>query len=62
MNKRLQYDVPENWGSDEITKFLNRTRQNQIATVAKYRRAVKWLARIDVAFRRGIESLSYSEQ
>ena len=62
MNKRLQYDVPENWGSDEITKFLNGTRQNQIATFAKYPRAVERFARIDVLFRRGIESLSHSEQ
>jgi hypothetical protein len=45
-----KYDVPPGWGHDELSKFWDAARQNQIATFVRKGPAYSKLARIDQLF------------
>jgi hypothetical protein len=43
-------DVPPGWGRDELTKFLDKVRANQLGTFANKRGAFERIAAIDQVF------------
>jgi hypothetical protein len=45
-----RYDVPPGWGRDELSKFLDAARQNQLATFVRKKPAYGRLAAIDELF------------
>ena len=45
-----KYDVPPGWGHDELSKFWDAARRNQIATFVRKGAAYSKLARIDALF------------
>jgi hypothetical protein len=50
MTEPTKEAVPPGWGQDELTKFLDNVRANQLATFANMRDAFDRLAEIDRAF------------
>ena len=57
----MQLPAPENWGRDEITKFLDNARANELATYANLPQEVERLVGIDQAYRKCVEALNNSK-
>jgi hypothetical protein len=51
-------EAPRGWGADEITRFIDNTRQNSFATYANLRAEYAKLAEVDVVFRKLVEHLT----
>ncbi|MEE8216023.1 MAG: hypothetical protein V3S77_04605, partial [Acidiferrobacterales bacterium] len=54
-------DPPDNWSSDEVTKFIDVARANEFATFANIKGEVQRLIDIDALYRKVIDALNHSK-
>lgn len=55
-------DQPQNWGKDEISKFIDAARANEFATFANMKDDVARLTDIDLSYRKAVDGISHSKE